>query len=63
VADAIGPFVLCMTGFTQVVNQDLNIANRQTQATLFSIPRGRGGCLRLPVSSGFMFEFILTELP
>ena len=42
---------------------NLSYASRQMQTLLFPSLPGRRGRLRLPVSTGFMFDFILTELP
>jgi hypothetical protein len=56
------PFVLCTTGFIEP-KANLNNAKRQTQTMLSSSRQGRRARLRLPVSTGSMFDFILTELP
>ena len=58
------PALLC---FVRQVSRNqktnLNNANRQTQTELSSSRKGGRARLRLPVSTGFTFDFIRTELP
>jgi hypothetical protein len=59
---AASPFVLCKTGLTDTFKTNLNTANGKRKL-LLTLPKREGARLRLPVSSGSTFDFILTELP
>jgi large subunit ribosomal protein L7/L12 len=61
-AGAVSPLCLCCRS-NQPKKTNLSYASRQTQTLLFPSRLGRRGRLRLPVSTGFMFDLILTELP
>jgi hypothetical protein len=55
--------VLCISGLIWIVEIALIKASRQTQMKLTSQSIGQVARLRLPVSTGFMFDFTFTELP
>jgi large subunit ribosomal protein L7/L12 len=58
------PALLCLCRRSNKTKKtNLNYAGRQTQTLLFAFRPGRKGRLRLPVSTGSMFDPILTELP